>query len=107
MHPSGTREVPDGDAIAAASADLSVRALVIQVHETVFSAGNDIGDFLNAPPVNGHAPVFRFMRSISSFPKPIVASVCGPAVGIGTTLLLHCDLVYAGDNAVSRCLSST
>lgn len=88
------------DAIDAARADLSVRALVIQGHETVFSAGNDIGDFLNTPPVTDDAPVFRFLRGISSFPKPIVAAVCGPAVGIGTTLLLHCDLVYAGDNAV-------
>jgi enoyl-CoA hydratase/carnithine racemase len=43
--------------------------------------------------------VFRFLRGLSSFPKPIVASVCGPAVGIGTTMLFHCDLVYAGDNA--------
>ena len=43
--------------------------------------------------------MFRFLRAIASFPKPIVAAVCGPAVGIGTTLLFHCDLVYAGDNA--------
>jgi enoyl-CoA hydratase/carnithine racemase len=43
--------------------------------------------------------VFRFLRGISTFPKPVIAGVCGPAVGIGTTLLFHCDLVYAGDNA--------
>ena len=43
--------------------------------------------------------MFRFLRAIATFPKPVVAAVCGPAVGIGTTMLLHCDLVYAGDNA--------
>ncbi|MBH2020109.1 enoyl-CoA hydratase [Polaromonas sp.] len=87
------------DALEAANHDAAVRAVVIQGHETIFSAGNDIGDFLDKPPATSDAPVFRFLRGISSFPKPIVASVCGPAVGIGTTLLLHCDLIYAGDNA--------
>ena len=87
------------DALESANHDAAVRAVVIQGHETVFSAGNDIGDFLNNPPATSEAPVFRFLRGLSSFPKPIVASVCGPAVGIGTTMLFHCDLVYAGDNA--------
>jgi enoyl-CoA hydratase/carnithine racemase len=87
------------DALDAAKNDAQVRAVVIQGHETIFSAGNDIADFLNKPPSTQDAPVFRFLHGISSFAKPIVASVCGPAVGIGTTLLLHCDLIYAGDNA--------
>jgi enoyl-CoA hydratase/carnithine racemase len=87
------------DALAQAQADAAVRVLVIQGHETIFSAGNDIADFLQNPPTTLEAPVFRFMRTISSFTKPIVAAVCGPAVGIGTTMLFHCDLVYAGDNA--------
>ncbi len=87
------------DALAQAQADDDVRAVVLQGHETIFSAGNDIGDFLTAPPSTPDAPVFRFMRGISTFPKPLLAAVCGPAVGIGTTLLFHCDLVYAGDNA--------
>jgi enoyl-CoA hydratase/carnithine racemase len=87
------------DALDSASRDAAVRVVVIQGHETIFSAGNDISDFLGTPPDHPQAPVFRFMRGISTFAKPIVASVCGPAVGIGTTLLLHCDLVYAGDNA--------
>jgi enoyl-CoA hydratase/carnithine racemase len=65
----------------------------------VFCAGNDIADFLNHPPSTPDAPVFRFLRSIAAFPKPVLAAVAGPAVGIGTTLLFHCDLVYAGDNA--------
>ncbi len=87
------------DALAQAQADAAVRVVVIQGDESVFSAGNDLGDFLNHPPAGEDAPVFRFLRNIASFPKPLVAAVCGPAVGIGTTLLFHCDLVYAGDNA--------
>ena len=87
------------DALETAAADPAVRVLVLQGHETVFSAGNDIGDFLNHPPAGEAQPVFRFLRGIAEFPKPLVAAVCGPAVGVGTTLLLHCDLVYAGDNA--------
>jgi enoyl-CoA hydratase/carnithine racemase len=73
--------------------------VVIQGHETIFSAGNDIGDFLNKPPSTQDSPVFRFLRGIATFEKPLIAAVAGPAVGIGTTLLFHCDLVYAGDNA--------
>lgn len=87
------------DALARAAGDASVRAVVFQGHITVFSAGNDIGDFLSGPQATREAPVFRFLYGIAQFPKPLVAAVCGPAVGIGTTLLLHCDLVYAGDNA--------
>jgi enoyl-CoA hydratase/carnithine racemase len=87
------------DALAQAAEDTQVRVVVIQGHETIFSAGNDIGDFLNNPPASEDAPVFRFLRGISGFAKPLVAAVCGPAVGVGTTLLLHCDLIYAGDNA--------
>lgn len=87
------------DAFTQAQANLEVRVVVLQGHETVFSAGNDIADFLQNPPTSPDVPVFRFLRAISVFTKPIVAAVCGPAVGIGTTLLFHCDLVYAGDNA--------
>ena len=87
------------DALDAATQDAAVRTVVIQGHESIFSAGNDISDFLNVPPAGQDSPVFRFLRGISTFVKPIVAAVCGPAVGVGTTMLLHCDLVYAGDNA--------
>ena len=88
------------DALATAAADAATRVVVLQGHETVFSAGNDIGDFQKQPPAAGEeAPVFRFLKGIAAFPKPLLAAVCGPAVGVGTTLLLHCDLVYAGDNA--------
>jgi enoyl-CoA hydratase/carnithine racemase len=87
------------DALARATGDDAVRAVVIQGHETIFSAGNDIGDFLNRPPSSAEAPVQQFLRGIATFPKPLIAAVCGPAVGVGTTMLFHCDLVYAGDNA--------
>ena len=87
-------------AIDQAQADPATRVLVIQGHESIFSAGNDIGDFLNKPPSTVDSPVFHFMRSLTTFEKPVIAAVAGPAVGIGTTLLFHCDLVYAGDNAV-------
>ena len=90
------------DGLERAAQDAAVRVVLIQGDATVFSAGNDIGDFQNAPADPGpreQQPVWRFLRAIATFPKPIVAAVCGPAVGVGTTLLLHCDLVYAGDNA--------
>jgi enoyl-CoA hydratase/carnithine racemase len=87
------------DGIARAKEDDAVRVVVLQGHETVFSAGNDIGDFRDKPPAGDNSPVFRFLHGIATFPKPVIAAVCGPAVGIGTTMLLHCDLVYAGDNA--------
>ena len=89
------------DALAAATADAAVRCVVLQGHPTVFCAGNDISDFANRPPAvaTGEAPVTRFLHGIAAFPKPLVAAVCGPAVGVGTTMLFHCDLVYAGDKA--------
>ena len=87
------------DAVDQAAADPAVRVVVFQGHESIFSAGNDIGDFLNQPPTTQESPVFRFLRGIATFEKPLLAAVAGPAVGIGTTLLFHCDLVYAGDNA--------
>lgn len=87
------------EALASAVDDPGVRVVLLQGHETVFSAGNDIGDFLNNPPAGLDSPVFRFLKGIATFPKPLLAAVCGPAVGVGTTLLFHCDLVYAGDNA--------
>ena len=73
------------DALAQATQDDSVRAVVVQGHATVFSAGNDIGDFLKHPSSADDSPVMRFLRGISSFPKPLIAAVCGPAVGVGTS----------------------
>ena len=87
------------DGLEQARNDPTICVTVIQGDITVFSAGNDIGDFLQRKPSTQESPVFQFLRAIASHPKPVIAAVCGPAVGIGTTLLFHCDLVYAGDNA--------
>ena len=93
------------DALQAADADAAVRVVVLQGDTAIFSAGNDVGDFLAtaaggaAPQGEGTSPAFAFLHAIAGFSKPLIAAVCGPAVGIGTTMLLHCDLVYAGDNA--------
>ena len=87
------------DALAQASEQDTIRVVVFQGSEVIFSAGNDIADFLDRPPTNQQSPVYRFLFGIADFPKPVLAAVCGPAVGIGTTMLMHCDLVYAGDNA--------
>ena len=88
------------DALQNAASDAGVRVAVFQGHETIFCAGNDIGDFLNHPPMATDSPVYRFLQTISTFPKPLISAVCGAAVGVGTTMLLHCDIVYAGDNAM-------
>ena len=87
------------DGLAAAAGDAAVRAVVLAGHEACFTAGNDLQDFLANPPSGEGSPVWRFLHGLAAFPKPVVAAPCGPAVGVGTTLLLHCDLVYCGDNA--------
>lgn len=87
------------DALIQAREDATIRAVTIAGTRDVFTAGNDLQDFMSNPPRNDDSPVFRFLKEISHAPKPLVAAVCGPAVGVGTTMLLHCDLVIAGDNA--------
>lgn len=87
------------DAIKLAETDNQVRVLLIQGKDDVFTAGNDLQDFLDHPPRDDKQPVFQFLRNVSRAQKPIVAAVAGAAVGIGTTMLLHCDLVYAAPNA--------
>jgi enoyl-CoA hydratase/carnithine racemase len=86
------------DALDRAAADVAVRVVVIRGAGGVFTAGNDLADFLRDPPTGMDSPVMRFLATVADFPKPLVAAVRGPAVGVGTTLLLHCDLVYAGDD---------
>ncbi|MEF9964689.1 MAG: enoyl-CoA hydratase [Comamonas sp.] len=83
-----------------AASSTEMRVVLFQGDASVFTAGNDLGDFLHGPKPDDNAPPFQFLQALAAFPKPIVAAVCGPAVGIGTTMLLHCDLVYAGDNAM-------
>jgi enoyl-CoA hydratase/carnithine racemase len=92
------------DAINAADSDTAVRAILITGKPEIFTAGNDLDDFMkNSAPVEGvpaeARPVFQFMRALSGCSKPVVAAVSGAAIGIGTTMLLHCDLVYAAENA--------
>ena len=87
------------DTLVEAQRDASVRAMQIRANPIIFSTCNDLEDFTKAPPMGENAPVFQFLRALSSAEKPLVAAVAGPAVGIGTTLLLHCDLVYAADSA--------
>jgi len=87
------------DALAAAESDAGVRAVLVHGSRDCFTAGNDLRDFLERPPHSQESPAFRFIRSIATFGKPLVAAVNGAAVGIGTTMLLHCDLVYAAPAA--------
>lgn len=82
------------EAIANAARDPAVKVLLLQGSNQVFSAGNDLEDFLENPPAGSDAPVFTFVRTLMNFPKPVIAAVEGLAIGIGATLLLHCDLVY-------------
>ncbi len=82
-----------------AADDPHIAVVLLHGSEQAFSAGNDLADFLSQPPDSLDAPVWQFLRALAAFPKPLVAAVCGVAVGVGTTLLLHCDLVHAGSNA--------
>jgi len=87
------------DALVAAEGEAGVRVALLHGSEDCFCAGNDVADFLSRPPLREGSPSSRFFDAMLAFGKPLVAAVGGPAVGIGTTMLLHCDLVYAADNA--------
>ncbi|MFT6398329.1 MAG: enoyl-CoA hydratase/carnithine racemase [Bradymonadia bacterium] len=86
-------------ALREAEEDNHVRVVVLTGAGGDFSAGNDLKDFMGDPPTNGDAPVFQLIRALAFFGKPLLAAVEGVAVGIGSTMLLHCDLIYAGDGA--------
>jgi len=96
-----TREMYAGLAsgLNEAAGDFGVRAVVITSEGDHFTAGNDIADFLANPPTNEDSDVARFLGSLLEFPKPLIAAVKGNAVGVGTTMLLHCDVVVAGPSA--------
>jgi len=87
------------EALIAATADASVRAVLITGQPGIFTSGNDIEDFMQRPPSGEQSPVARFMNALLDCDKPVVAAVTGAAIGIGTTMLLHCDLVYVSDEA--------
>lgn len=77
-----------------------VRVVLLRGQPDVFTSGNDLQDFLQQPAADDGHPAFRFVRAINATAKPIVASVNGACIGVGATMLLHCDLVYAGQHAV-------
>ena len=89
-----------GTKINEAAADFAIRAVVISSEGDSFTAGNDINDFANNPQMDEGSPVFNFLFAIHNFPKPLIASVHGRAVGIGTTMLMHCDIVTANPNTI-------
>lgn len=90
------------EALEHADADADIRCVLIQGSNECFTAGNDISDFLEQPPSDLDSPPFHFMKSLLNCRKPVIAAVAGAAVGIGTTLLLHCDLVYISHDARLR-----
>ncbi len=87
------------DALKAGESDPLVRVFVIHGSPVCFTAGNDLEDFMHNPPTGANSPVFQFLHGISTATKPIIAAVAGSAIGVGTTMLMHCDMVYAADNA--------
>jgi enoyl-CoA hydratase/carnithine racemase len=86
-------------ALAGADADPEVRVVLLEGSGGSFTAGNDLGDFMQSPPAGEDSPVFRFLMQIVDQKKPLVIAVEGPAIGIGTTMLLHADYVVAAKDA--------
>jgi enoyl-CoA hydratase/carnithine racemase len=78
-----------------AAGDFGIRAVILTSEDQHFTAGNDISDFMNNPPTSESSEVSQFLESLLNFPKPLIAAVKGNAVGVGTTMLLHCDVVVA------------
>ena len=88
------------DQLDAAEADTSIRAILFAGAGDTFTAGNDISDFLNNPPGGMDSPVFRVLLGLARATVPTIAAVDGMAVGIGTTMLMHCDFAYATESSV-------
>lgn len=87
------------DALGGAEADSAVRVVLLSGAGDAFTGGNDLEDFLRRPPVGRDTSIMHFLEALSGATKPLAAAVHGAAVGVGTTLLLHCDLVYAARSA--------
>ncbi|WP_439842944.1 enoyl-CoA hydratase-related protein [Aeromonas taiwanensis] len=87
------------DTLRQAAQDENIHVLLLQGQPDCFTAGNDLADFMGKETLEADDPILQFLHTLADFPKPVVAAVGGAAVGIGTTLLLHCDLVYLGENA--------
>lgn len=88
------------DVLEESAKDPDVHVLILRGQEDCFTGGNDLFDFLNNPPRDEKAPVFRFLNAVSTFPKMLVSAVAGHATGVGVTMLLHCDINIAADNAL-------
>ena len=88
------------NALKDAENDTEVRAILFTGKQESFTTGNDLDDFLRNPPQSTKSPVYQFIETLSHATKPVIAAVSGLAVGIGTTMLLHCDFVYAAENAI-------
>jgi len=86
-------------ALNVAKDDFDIRVVVISGAGSAFTGGNDILDFMDTPPTGPDSPVMQFLAVLHDFPKPLIPAVHGNAVGIGTTMLMHCDLVYATSDA--------
>jgi enoyl-CoA hydratase/carnithine racemase len=85
--------------ISAADSDAQIRVIVLTGTDEFFTSGNDLMDFMNEPHIHDNHPVVRFINALRHCSKPVVAIVRGHAIGIGTTLLLHCDLAYVAEDA--------
>jgi enoyl-CoA hydratase/carnithine racemase len=91
------------DGLGAAEKDDSIRVVLFDSVGDIFTAGNDIGDFMSgASAPSDPPPVIRFLHAIATAEKPLIAAVQGGAVGVGVTMLLHCDLVYASNRATFK-----
>lgn len=89
------------DAFEQAAGDETIRAVLLEGGDEIFTSGNDLSAFAARPTMTGgeKPPVWRFIDAVAACPKPVVAAVCGAAIGIGATILLHCDLVYLDETA--------
>ena len=85
-------------ALKEASDNSKIRVVILYGHPDIFCSGNDLQDFMSGIESKEEIAAIDFLKVLSSFPKPIIAAVAGPAIGIGTTMLLHCDLIYAASN---------